>query len=168
MVITKNYQDIKPVLMETSRNYIREPYYVIKSNSQIIFVLSSGFNGSEFNKTEGFISNYPGVLTYFCLYGRGILLMQRNDSAGDAKEFKVITLAAGRHVDLPSGWGFCLINTGKKLFVVLGNKDLEAKDMDSKQIIEKRGLAYYVIEKKGEVAFEQNPNYHVHPQIATE
>lgn len=168
MVITKSYQDIKPVLMESGRNYIREPYYVIKSNNQIIYILSSGLNNNEYNKTEGFFSNYPASLRYRCLFGQGILLMQRNDDLGEAKEFKVITLSYGKQVDVPSTWGFCLVNTGKNLLVVLGNKDLSKQEIDSKPIYQKRGLAYYVIEKKGEISFEANPNYSVHPQITTE
>lgn len=168
MVITKGYQDIKPVLMEPGRNYIREPYYVIKSNGQVIYVVSSGLNGTEFNKTEGFFSNYPAVLHYGCLFGQGILLMQRNDDLGDAKEFKVITLNSGKQVDVPSTWGFCLINTGKNLLVVLGSKDLGKQEIDSKPIYKKSGLAYYVIERRGEISFEANPNYSVHPQITTE
>lgn len=168
MVITRKYQDIKPVLMEASRNYVKEPYYIIKNNDQIIYVISSGLNGLEFNKNEGFISSYEAVLYYQCLYGQGLILMQRNDEKGEAKEFKITTLSSGKQVGLPSGWAFCLVNIGKKLLVVLGNKDLETKDMDSKPIFDKKGLAYYVIEKKGEIAFEQNPNYSVHPQITTE
>ena len=168
MVITKDYQDIKPVLMEPGRIYVKEPYYVIKSNNQIIFVLSSGLNGLEFNKTEGFFSNHPLSLYYRCLFGQGLILMQRNDEQGEVKEFKLTTLNPGKQVTLPSGWAFCLVNIGKNLLVVLGNRDLDPKEMDSKPIFEKKGLAYYVIEKKGEVSFEANPNYSVHPQITSE
>ena len=168
MVITKKYQDIRPVLMEASKNHIREPYYVIKSNNQIIYVVSSGLNGLEFNKTEGFFSNYPGILIYQCLFGQGILLTQRNDETGEAKEFKLTTLSPGKQIGLPSGWAFCLVNIGKNLLVVLGNKDLGAKEMDSKPIFDKVGLAYYVVEKRGEIAFEANPNYLVQPQITTD
>lgn len=168
MVITKSYKDIKSVLMESSRDYIREPYYVIKSNSQVIFVLSSGLNGSEFNKTEGFISNYQGVLTYQCLFGQGILLLQRNDEMGEAKEFKVITINAGKHIDLPLGWAMCIVNIAKNLLVVFGSRDLKGKEINSKPIIDKRGFAYYIIDKRGEIAFKQNPNYSVYPQITTE
>ena len=33
---------------------------------------------------------------------------------------------------------------------------------------DKRGFAYYIVEKKGEIAFEMNPHYRIHPQISTE
>lgn len=168
MVITKTYKDIKPVLMQPSVVRVKEPYYIIKSDGQVIFVVSPGQNGVEYNKTEGFFSNYEGVQTYQCLYGQGLMLMQRNDERGEAKEFKVVTLNLGRQVVVPASWAMCLVNIGKSFLVVLGNLDIESKDLDSKPIIQKQGLAYFVIEKKGEISFEQNPNYSVHPQIATE
>lgn len=168
MVITKTYKDIKPVLMQPSVVRVKEPYYIIKSDGQVIFVVSPGQNGVEYNKTEGFFSNYEGMQTYQCLYGQGLMLMQRNDERGEAKEFKVVSLNLGRQVVVPVSWAMCLVNIGKSFLVVLGNLDIESKDLDSKPIIQKQGLAYFVIEKKGEISFEQNPNYSVHPQIATE
>lgn len=169
MIITKKYQDIKDVLMEPqARPIIKEPYSLIVEKDQIIFVISPGQNGVEYNKTEGYLSNYPGVQVYQCLYGQGVLLMQRNDTSGEAKEFKVVTLNPGRQVGIPAGWVMSLVNIGKAFLVVMGNIDLESNNMDSKQIITKRGLAYYIVEKKGEIGFEQNSNYKLHPQITTE
>lgn len=168
MVITKTYQELKPVLMEPGKERVKEPYYIIDANQQSIFIVSPGQNGAEYNKTEGFLSNFTGVHTFVCLYGQGILLMQRNEQNGEAKEFKLVTLNAGRHVLVPAGWAMCMVNTGKNLLVVLGNVDINSKDLDSKPIFDKGGLAYFVVEKKGEIGFEQNPNYSLHPQITTE
>lgn len=168
MVITKTYQDIKPVLMKLGGKRVKEPYYIIDANQQSIFIVSPGQNGEEYNKTEGFLSNFNGVLIFVCLYGQGILLMQRNEENGEAKEFKLVTLNPGRQVLVPAGWAMCLINIGKNLLVVLGNIDINSKYLDSKPIVDKGGLAYFVVEKKGEVSIEQNPNYSIHPQITTE
>lgn len=154
--------------MESSKVKVKEPYYVIMAENQSIFVLSPGLNGVEFNKTEGFISNYEGVHTYQCLYGQGVILMQRNDEMGEAKEFKVITLSSGKHMNVPAGWASCFVNIGKVFLVVLANIDFDGKHMDSKPILEKKGLAYYIVEKKGEIGFERNPNYRVFPQITSE
>lgn len=168
MIIIKTYQDLKPVLMDKGSPKVKEPYYIIDADSQSIFILKSGQNGTEYNKTEGFLSSYNGVHSFVCLYGQGVILMQRNDDGGEAKEFKLVTLNPGRRVLVPAGWVMCLVNIGKNLFVVLGNVDINSKYLDSKPIFEKGGLAYFVVEKKGEIGFEQNPNYSVHPQIATE
>ena len=167
MVITKLAQDLKPVLVKGSKAGVKEPYYLIENQEQVIFVLSSGRNGNEFNKTVGYFSNYPGMQIYQCLYGSGILLMQRNDSGG-AKEFKVVTLNSGRQALVPVGWGMCLVNTGNNFLIVLRTSSLDEKYQDAKPILEKQGLVYYVVEKNGEISFEENPNYSFHPQITTE
>lgn len=133
----------------------------------MIFVVPGGKNGVEFNKTICFFSNSLGVNVYQCLYGQGIFLMQRNDEAGEAKEYKVVTLSQGRQVEVPAGLAICIINVGRNFLVVQGPL-IENEEQENKAIIERHGLAYYVIEKKGEIAFEQNPNYRVHPQISSE
>ncbi len=168
MIISKTDKYLKPVLMKGVKAEVKFPYYLIEENDQLIFIVSSGKNGAEFNKTVGYFSNYPGMQTYQCLYGQGIIVMQRNDFAGEAKEFKVTTLNPGRQVSVPAGWGMCIVNTGSNLLVVLRNSFLSEKDIDEKPILEKRGFAYYVVEKKGEISFEPNPNYSLHPQISTE
>lgn len=168
MVITKTKDDLKPVLMERVKVGIKTPYYLIKDKSQLIFVVSPGRNGVEFNKTVGYFSSYPGMQTYQALYGQGIFIMQRNDEMGEAKEFKIVSLNPGRRVLVPAGWGIAIVNTGNTFLVVLRNSFLDQKYKDNKPILEKHGLAYYIIEKKGEISFDQNPNYRVHPQIATE
>lgn len=168
MVIKKAFKDVKKVLMEPSKKHIKNPYYVIQEANQSVLVVSPGLNGVEFNKTEGYISDYPGVQTYQCLYGQGLVLLQRNDEEGEAKEFKVVSLNFGRTVIVPVSYAMCLVNIGKTFLVVLGNIDVTSKDLDTKPIIEKQGFVYWVIEKKGEVGFEQNPNYRTHPQITTE
>lgn len=168
MVISKKSKDLKPVLMKGARGGIKIPYYIIKAGEQLIFVVAAGRNGVEFNKTIGFFSNFPGMQSYQCLYGQGILMMQRNDELGEAKEFKVVTLTASKQLVVPAGWGMGLVNTGSSFLVVLRNSFLDESFEDSKPILEKQGFAYYVVEKKGEISFEENPNYSVHPQISTE
>lgn len=167
MVTSKTAKDLKSVLMQGAKPEVKVPYYLIEDNGQAIFVIASGRNGAEFNKTVGYFSNFPGMQTYQCLYGQGIFLMQRNDLA-EAKEFKVVSLNPGRQVSVPAGWGMGLVNTGNNLLVVLRNSFLDEKYKDPKPILEKQGLAYYVVEKKGEISFEENPNYKLHPQISTE
>lgn len=168
MVITNKQDDLKPVLREKSKKGVKFPYYQILDKDQVLFVVSSGNNGQEFNKTIGYFSLFPGVQTYQCLYGHGIMVMQRNDDADEAKEFKVVSLNSGRVVAVPASWAMGIVNTGSSFLVVLRNSALDEKFFDAKPIIEKQGLAYYVVDKKGEIAFEQNPRYKLHPQITTE
>lgn len=154
--------------MRGAKGIIKIPYYIISDNEQVIFILSSGKNGFEFNKTVGYFSDFPSMQTYQCLYGQGIILMQRNDQDMEAKEFKVVTLNPGKQVLVPAGWGMNLVNTGSNLLVVLRNSFLDPALENAKPTLEKQGFAYYIVEKKGEISFEPNPNYSVHPQITTE
>ena len=165
MISAIKHKDLKLVLMEPAAAGVKNPYYLIKEEAQVIFVISPGKNGSEFNKTLCLSSNFAGVNVYQSLYGQGILVMQRNDEVGEAKEFKVITLSAGRQVEVPAGMNILFSNVGRSFLVILGPV---IDKSDNKEILEKQGLAYYIVEKKGEIGFEQNPNYRVHPQISTE
>lgn len=167
MVKSINVRDLKPVLMKGARPGVKEAYFLIEDKLQLIFVVSPGKNNTEFNKTVGYFGSFSGIQTYQCLYGNGLMLMQRNDF-GTVKEFKVVSLNQGRQVLVPAGWGMCLVNTGNNFLVVLRSSFLDEKDQDTKPILEKQGLAYYIVEKKGEIAFEENPNYSYHPQITTE
>lgn len=168
MITSKDSADLKPVLMDPAGKKVKTPYYLIEEGGQVIFVVSPGRNGVEFNKTVGYFSKFPGMQAYLCLHGSGILLMQRNDEVGEAKEFKMVILNPLKQVTVPVGWAMCLVNTGSGLLVVLRNSVLDEKYKDLKPIIEKKGLAYYVVEKKGEITFDQNQSYKVHPQISTE
>ena len=167
MIISVTSQDLKPVLMDGVKAGVKNPYYIIEDKEQVIFVVSPGRNGAEFNKTLGYFSLFPTVQTYQCLFGQGILIMQRNDSFG-AKEFKVVVLTPGKQVLVPAGFGVCFIKTGSNFLVSIRNSNIDKKYLDTNPFIEKQGFAYYVVEKKGEISFEQNPNYKVHPQITTE
>lgn len=168
MVITKTLKDLKPVLMDPKAKGVKEPFYVIKGEGQTVFIVSPGLNGFEFNKTIGYLNNFPSVSVYQVALGQGILVMQRSDENWMVKEFKFVTLFAGRQINVPTGWALVLINTGKNFLVVLRNGNVADKYFNPNPVITKKGLAYYAVDKKGDISFERNPNYQVHPQITTE
>ncbi len=167
MITTKIHRELEDVLMEPKALGVKEAYFVIAGNNQNITVLNPGKNGNEYNKTYGHFHRWMGIETYNCLFGQGILIMQRNDENGEAKEFKVVTLHPGRQFEVPAGYGHTVVNIGKEYLVVLDNAPNDI-DHDYATVKEKQGFAYYIVEKKGEIAFDLNPNYRVHPQISTE
>ncbi len=168
MVKEYDNKQLKQVSRPGAKVLVKTPYYQILDNQQSIFVVTSGSNGGEYNKTVGYFSNFSLMQTYQCLYGQGIMVMQRNDESGEAKEFKVLSLSPGRQISVPSGWGMCLVNTGSTYLVVLRNSFLDEKYIDEKPVLKKGGFAYFIVEKKGEIGFEENPSYKLHPQITTE
>lgn len=168
MIITKTHKDIKDVLMEPEAPGVKDAYYVIPESEQNIIILSPGKNGIEFNKTHGYFHKAQTVENLICVLGQGILIMQRNDEEGEAKEFKVISLHPGRHAAVPAGFGHGLINIGRTFLILSDTGSITPQANNYKWVKEKKGFAYYVAEKKGEIAFEPNPHYKVHPQITTE
>lgn len=168
MVITKTHQDLKDVLIDPKAPGVKDAYFIVPGDGQNITIIASGNNGIEFNKTHGHFHKAQTVEIFQCLYGQGLLIMQRNDEFGEPKEFKVATLSVGRNVTIPAGFGHTAVNVGKTFLVILDNASGSPQAHNYKMVKEKHGFAYYVVEKKGEIALEQNPNYRVHPQITTE
>lgn len=168
MIQARTRSELKEVLMDPKSLGVKDPYFVIRGeDGQNITVVSPGRNGNEFNKTYGHFHRYQGVEIYRVLYGQGVLIMQRDDGDGEAKEVRVIGLRGGMTVEIPAGYGHALVNVGKTYLVVLDNAPNDAKAHDFEPVRLKHGLAYYVVDKKGEVGFEPNPHYRLHPQIAT-
>lgn len=170
MVSVTKIDQLRNVLMEPkSKKVIKEPYFTIRSNlnKETLTVLDAGTNGFEFNKTIGFFHLFPGVLIYRCLYGQGILIIQKSDESEEAKEVKVVGLRPGTEIEVPSGYGHTIINTGKNFLVMADNTPENGKFIDVEPLKKKHGLAYYVVDKKGDISFERNPNYNFHPQITT-
>ena len=140
MIISKTAKDIKPYLMDPKLSVLKNPYYLITDKNQVIYVVTPGVCGIEFNKTVGSVSTFEGVTVITCLYGQGILALQRNDEEGKAKEFKVVTLNSGKQVGVPAGWVSSLVNVGKGFLVVLQSGAYEET--------EKQSLAYNKIKIK--------------------
>lgn len=169
MIEPRLREELKDVLMDPKSPGVKEPYFVIRGEGgQNITVLTPGLNGNEFNKTYGHFHNYQGVEIYHVVYGQGVLVMQRNDENGEAKEVKVVGLRSGMTAEIPSGYGHCLVNIGKTYLVVVDNAPNMKDSHNFEPVKEKHGFAYYVVDKRGEVGFEANPNYKMHPQISTE
>lgn len=169
MITTRTRPELKEVLMDPKSPGVKEPYFVIRGDEgQNITILSPGKNGNEFNKTYGHFHNYQGIEIYRVVYGQGVLIMQRNDDGGEAKEVKVVGLRPGVTVEVPVGYGHALVNIGKTYLVVIDDAPSTSGAHDFDLVKEKHGFAYYIVDKKGEVGFEPNHNYHLHPQIATD
>lgn len=136
-----------------------------EDSEENLTVINPGKNGIEFNKTMGFVHKFPGVLIYRCILGQGIILIQNNDETGEAKEVKLNSLRSGVEVEVPTGYAHAIINTGRGILVTIDNGPKQDKFIDNKLIREKHGLAYYVVDRRGDIAFEKNPHYNFHPQI---
>lgn len=168
MVTTFPLKKLKEILLDPESEGVAEPYYTIAGETnESISIISPGKHGHEYNKTFGHINNFPGVEVYACAYGHGVMILQRNDSEGNAKEVRVIGLRPGTLVEVPSGYGSFIANIGKTFLIMSDNSAIGAKEQTIDQIKAKKGFAYYIVEKKGEVGLEKNPNYSYHPDVIT-
>ena len=78
MITVKTHQDLEDVLMEPKAPGIKDAYFVLPGDGQNITAIVSGNNGREFNKTHGYFNESQTVEILNCLYGQGLLVMQRN------------------------------------------------------------------------------------------
>lgn len=169
MITTVSLKKLKSVVMDPSVLGDGESYFSITDEDTMenITIVNAGKNGSEFNKTLGFVNKFPGVVSYRCIYGHGVIVVQKSDEAGEAKEVKVLSLRPGIGVEIPYGYGHFIANIGKSFLVVVDNAPLDQKYRETEPIIKKRGFVYFIIDKKGDVGFEKNPQYSFHPLIST-
>ena len=167
MVTAFNTNQLKEVLLDPKSSNSKQSYFTIASDGseENLTVLEPGRIGNEFNKTLGFINRYPGALIYRCVYGHGIIIVQKNDFEGNAKEIRVLALRPGVEVEVPSGYGHALVNTGRSFLAVVDNVAKNDKFIDFDTVKNRKGLAYYIVDKKGDVGFEKNLHYSFHPQI---
>lgn len=167
MVTTISKSELKEVLMDPKNIGVREPYYYIKGeNSHCVIVVSPGKNGVEFNKTYGDYSGNLEMLVHQTIYGQGVMVLQRNDENGEPKEIKVAGLKPGITVEVPAGFVYTIYNVGKNYLVLTCTTTTKKNIIQQRYLKLKKGLAYYVIDKKGDVGFEVNTNYKIHPQIS--
>lgn len=169
MITSVTSKQLQPFLINSENSSIDDPYFIIHApeTEENIQVIKSGKNGNEFNKTIGFFNKSPNVVIYRCVYGHGVLMIQKNDEQGEAKEVKVAGLRPGVEVEIPAGYGHVIANTGKSFLIVVDNALNDVKYKETDLIKSKHGLAYYIIDRKGEIAFERNDNYSFHPQITS-
>jgi len=115
----------------------------IGNNCSAITILKPGKVGKEYYMTKGhFHEDDESGETYFCLKGRGIVIMQTRDGRTDE-----VWLVPGTVACIPPGWAHRTVNVGKEDFVMLAIFPVNAGH-DYKSI-EKSGFIKRVIEKNG-------------------
>ena len=106
-------------------------------------ILKPGKVGKEYFMTKGhFHEDDESGETYFCLKGRGIVIMQTIGGKTDE-----VWLEPGTVASIPPGWAHRTINVGKGEFVMLAVfPACSGHDYES---IEKKGFLKRVVEEKG-------------------
>jgi glucose-6-phosphate isomerase len=124
-----------------------------------ITVLHPGMIGQEYSKTYGHYHVGEGTEVYKILSGTSLLLIQKpNFNFEEVEAVRFIKLTAGQSFETPSGWGHTLINISNTPVIMLDHR-IPSVDHLYSVFAKKKGPAYYVIEKDGQMKLEANSNY---------
>lgn len=109
--------------------------------------------GDEYFMTKGhFHARRDTAEVYYCLRGRGYMLMEKEDGEHYLEEMR-----PGRTVYVPGDFAHRSINTGDELLISLAVYPGDAgHDYGS---IETSGFRYVVVEKNGKPEMIENPRY---------
>lgn len=106
-------------------------------------ILRPGKVGKEYHMTKGHYHEDPEAGEfYFCLKGKGIIIMQTRDGKTDE-----IRLEPGSAASIPPGWAHRTVNVGKDDFIMLAiYPETSGHDYAA---IEKKGFVKRVVAEKG-------------------
>lgn len=124
-VYIKRLSDLKELFLdyESAENTLKKydpPVYIVekfqpyKENNNLIFsstTLFPGVVGNEFYFTRGHYHLNEFSEVYFCLKGKGILLLKNNENE------HVLNFEKGTVAHIPGMWGHRVVNIGKEILV---------------------------------------------------
>ncbi|MFZ6035380.1 MAG: glucose-6-phosphate isomerase family protein [Patescibacteria group bacterium] len=175
---SRSHEKMMEVLMDPTAKGPAIHYYMIRGgkDQKNITVWEPGTVGGEYIKTYGHY--HVGHLdeTYWFIYGQGVMMMQKLETAGNGEmiankvtEFKAKKVKAGDSVFIPSGYGHLVANIGATYFATADDSPVSFEDKkdeasmpghaDYKKVQEMQGFAFYLIEKDGEPVFVRNKKY---------
>ena len=170
----RSHEEMKDVLKNPNVDGPENHYYMIRGGKDKtnITVWESGNIGGEFIKTYGHYHVGNIEETYKIVGGEGIvLLQQRKIDQGKAIDneieiFVLIKVKAGDIINIPSGIGHLVVNTGKTWLVTVDNSPIRISDntkfpnhADYEPVKKMHGFAYYVIDDGGKPKLIKNNNY---------
>ena len=146
--IVRHGRDLAGYFMEQAEadSIIYEVYEAETSGhmSMALTILKPGKVGKEFHMTKGhFHEDSEAGEVYFCLKGKGIIIMQTR--SGQTNE---IWLGPGTAASIPPGWAHRSINVGNDDFIMLAIYPATAGHDYS--AIEEDGFIKRVVEENGE------------------
>ena len=178
----RDHQMMKDVLMESEAAGPDVHYHMVRGGKDLhnITIWESGKVGKEYIKTYGHYHVGDISETYWIVYGEGITIAQKRVVGTDGEpvddeieEIRIVRVKAGEAVYMPKGWAHAAVNIGKTFFATADDSPVNFEDVDPsslpghadyESIKRMRGMAYYIIEKDGELALVKNPTYKKVPE----
>ena len=178
----RDHQMMKDVLMESDAAGPDVHYHMVRGGNDLhnITIWEPGKVGKEYIKTYGHYHVGDISETYWIVYGEGITIAQKRVVGTDGEpvddeieEIRIVRVKAGEAVYMPKGWAHAAVNIGKTFFATADDSPVNFEDVDPsslpghadyESIKRMRGMAYYIIEKDGELALVKNPTYKKVPE----
>lgn len=158
-------EKMQEVLKDPASTGPDSAYYMMRGNPNIT-TWEPGKYGEEFVKTYGHYHLHNEKETYNFLFGEGVGILQHRGQDGEVDEVRLVKVKQGDKVEVPEGWGHAFANTGNTYLIASDNAPADAShnQNDYLPIKEKKGMAYYFLEKDGKLEVEPNPSYQNLPE----
>lgn len=118
-------------------------------------VIAAGRYGKEYPKTFGHYHNQNVDEVYFVADGQGVLELQNRDSS----EVFLVRAKTGDQLIIHPEYGHSWSNIGTKPLVLFDNWATAHSPTDYANIEKLAGMAYYLVEKDGQVDVVADKNY---------
>lgn len=160
--------DLKVVLQNAESSGPDEVYRVFRGVSDPetpaneradITVIDPGTLGHEYNKTHGHYHQGVGIETYKVLAGVGMFILQKPTFNYKSVELvRLVKLAQGNSLEVPSGWGHTMVNIGLDPLVAINYERPDLQNLYDPYVA-KHGAAYYILKNGDGVETVPNQNY---------
>jgi len=182
----RDRQMMTEVLMNPEAKGPDVHYHMVRGGKNLrnITIWEPGKVGNEYIKTYGHYHVGDISETYWIVYGEGITIAQKRVVGSDGEpvdeeieEIRIVKVKAGEAVFMPRGWAHASVNIGKTFFATADDSPVNFEDVDPSSLpghadyepIKKmRGMAYYIIEEKGQPTLVKNPAYKKVPEVKIE
>ena len=175
-ITTRTKEFIQPLLYKDDDKSLNTIMYVCTTEInqgpwQNCTIISADRINREFIKTHGhYHQENASDETYKVLQGKGVFVLQKKFISdgkwdqGRVKEVFFVEAEEGDEIIVKPHWAHSWSNVGKSPLIVLDNwEDGHAPD-DYAPIIKYKGMAYYLVEDKGNITYIPNNNYKDLPQ----
>jgi glucose-6-phosphate isomerase len=174
--IVRKKDDLKEVLLDPSSVGEEIVYLAFRNLPDLdkpegmradITIVFQELLGREYAKTHGHYHLGEGVEYYRLLKGTGLTIMQKPGPNFESIEaVRIVRLVPGQDIQIPSGWGHTIVNTGEGVLVTENFENPEIKQFYT-PYADKHGAAYYVVADEGGVKYLANENYGEVPKPQT-
>lgn len=168
-ILIRRVGEMKEILHGASLPAEQPVYYVLRFTDPHygpepnITVIPPARLGHEFPKTYGHFHQHNEPETYRVLYGKALVLLQKMQG-DNIKEVKVVRGMVGQTLQVPEGYGHCLINATDDLLITADWEAASAGHLYD-LVRKNKGMAYYLLEKNGQPTWEPNRQYRNLPEI---